>query len=244
MAKLSQRRYVIVGFLLLVSLTACAQTVRSQQYTSTTLTTLETSNQIATVTVGTQVVSTTVGPVTPVFSGIKTIPGTHGVCGEYIVQKFNGTMGQVLIGSVNASSSVNVYLMSDAVFGAWIHQVVAGGTCTPSTPVLSQVSITSYNFTAPLPSTGVYDLVVNNLSQSTVTTQVNANLAMSTPSAATIVAYSTLTHQVMATVMQTSVQPIQTTGGGISATTIAGAVVVVVIIIIAAYMAMRKRGKP
>jgi hypothetical protein len=239
-----QGKYVIPAFLLLVSLLAAAQTVQSQQYATTTLTTLVTNSQASTVTVGTQVMTTTAGQSTPVFSGTVTVPGTHGVCGIYFVQAFNGTTGQILIGSVTASSAVDVYLMTSAAFQAWSHQIVAGGNCTPPSLVASQKGITSYNFTATLPSNGAYDLIVNNLSHSTVTAQVNANLAGSAPSLVTMVAYSTLTQQMVQTMMQTSTQTMQSTSGApLDVTTLAVVVLVVVIVVAVAFLARAKRGK-
>jgi len=238
-------KYSVTGFLLLVSLLAATQTVQSQQYATTTVTTLVTSNQVSTVTVGTQLTTPT-GQVTPVFSGPETIPGTHGVCGEYFVQAFNGTMGEVLMGSVSASSAVDVYVMTSTVFEAWQHQVVAGGDCTPSSLVASQKSTTSYALSATIPTTGTYDLVVNNLSESTVTAQTTANLATAAPIAVTVIAYSTITQPMVQTLMQTSIQTLQTTStssGGSDITTIAAVIVVIIIIAAALYLAKTKRGK-
>ena len=238
-------KYVITGLLLLVSLLAATQTVRSQQYATTTLTSLVTSSQVSTVAVGTQVMTTTAGQITPIFSGSVPIPGTHGVCGIYFPQAFNGTAGQILVGSVTASSSVNVYVMTASVFQAWSHQVVAGGNCVPPSVVASQKNTTSYNFSTPIPSTGVYDLVVNNLSESAVTAQVNANLASSAPSPVTVVAYSTVRQQMIQTLLQTSVQTQtqQTASSGPDMTTLAGVIIVIVVIAAAAYLAKTRRGK-
>lgn len=63
-----------------------------------------------------------------------------------------GTAGQILIGSLSASSVVNVYLMTSSAFQVWQHQVVAGGTCTPSSPVASQTDITSYSINTIVPT--------------------------------------------------------------------------------------------
>jgi len=244
---MSTAKGLITGFLLLTSILAAAQMVHSQQYATTTLTTLLTSNQPSTEAVGTQVVTTTAGQTTPVFTGPVTIPGTHGVCGIYFVQAFNGTAGEVFVGSVNASSAVDVYVMTGAVFQSWEHQVVAGGNCTPSSLVANQKSTTAAALTAPLPASGTYDLVVNNLSETTVTAQINANLATSAPTPATSVIYSTVTQQMVQTLMQTSLQTLQTSmsgSGGLDMTTLAGVVVVIIIIAAVAYLAKTKRGKP
>jgi len=242
---MTRGKYVITGLLLLVSLMAATQIVQSQQYATTTITSLVTSSQVSTVAVGTQVITTTTGQITPVFSAPVTIPGTHGVCGVYFPEAFNGTVGQILAGSVTASSSVNVYVMTSAVYQAWEHQVVAGGNCTPSSVVASQKNTTSYDFRAPLPSSGGYYLVVNNLSESAVTPQVNANLTSSVPGPVTVVAYSTMTEQMVQTLMQTSVQTQiqQPTNNGPDMTTLAGVVVLIVVIAVVAYLAKTKRGK-
>ena len=234
-----------IAFLLLASIFAATQTVQSQQNATTTLTTLLTSNQVSTAPAGTQVITTTSNQTTPVFSGPKTIPGTHGVCGEYVFIQVNGTAGEVLSGSVMASSPVNVYLMTSTVYQAWEHQIVAGGTCTPSSVVGSQENTTSYSFNMPIPATGTYDLVVHNLSESTVTARVTANLTSPAPGLVTVVAYSTVTQQIIQTLMQTSVQALaQTTAqtsSGSDMTTIG--VIVIIIIAAAAYLAMARRRK-
>jgi len=124
--------------------------------------------------------TTTSGASTPVYAGPPvTILGTHGVCGIYFVQAFNGTAGQVLTGSVNASGSVNVYVMTSTVYQSWQHQVVAGGDCVPSSAVSSQESVRSSTLSATLPASGTYDLIINNLSKNTVTVQLTA--AVTTP---------------------------------------------------------------
>jgi len=237
-----------IAFLLLTSFLAATQTVQSQQYATTTLATILTTNQVSTVAAGTQVVTTTTNQTTLVFSGPKTIPGTHGVCGEYVFIPVNGTTGEVLSGSVMANSPVNVYLMTSTVYQAWEHQVVAGGTCTPSSVVGGQENITSYAFNMPIPASGIYDLVVHNLSESTVTAQVTANLTSAAPSMVTVVAYSTVTQQMIQTLMQTSVQTLaqtttQTSSGGPDMTTIGVVVIVIIIIVAAAYLATARRRK-
>jgi hypothetical protein len=241
---LTNAKYIITGFLVLVSLLAATQTVQSQQYATTTLTTLLTSNQVSTATVGTQVMTTTSGQLSPVYVGPNvTIPGTHGVCGEYFNQPFNATAGEVLTGTVTASNPVNVYLMTSPAFQAWQHQVVAGGTCTPSGSVASQTSITSYALGTPIPATGNYELVVNNLSESSVTVQITANLASASPSLVTVVAYSTVTQPMVQTLMQTSVQTLQTTSSGPDMTTVAAVIFAIIVIAAAAYVAKTRQSK-
>ena len=156
-------RYAFVSLLFLACLLAACGTVQSQPNV-------------------TQAATTTSGATTSVYAGPPvTILGTHGVCGIYFVQAFNGTAGQVLTGSVNANSTVNVYVMTSTVYQSWQHQVVAGGDCVPSSAVSSQESIKSYTLNAKLLASGTYDLVINNLSQNTVTVQLTAALATPVP---------------------------------------------------------------
>jgi hypothetical protein len=235
--------HVITGFLLLVSMLAVTQPVLSQQYTTTTMTTLATGTELTTVAVGTQLITTTSGQVFPVYAGPRVhIAGTHGVCGVYFVQAFNGTAGEVLTGTVSTNSPVNVYLLSAAAFKAWQHLVVAGGTCTPSSPVVIQTNITAYTLSTTIPASGTYDLVVNNLSASTVTAQITANLAAAAPALLTEVAYSTTTQQMVQTLMETSVQTIQTTSNGPDIT-LAAIVFAILIIAAGAYLTKTKRSK-
>jgi hypothetical protein len=189
--------------------------------------------------------TTTGGQAIPVYvGGPVTILGTHGVCGEYFEQAFNGVAGEVLAGSVSANSTVNVYVMTSTDFQAWQHQVVAGGTCTPPTPVSSQTSASSYTLSTTMPATGSYELVVHNLSESTVTIQIVANLIQSTPSPVTLTVYSTVTQQMVQTLMQTSVQTLQTASSSSPDTTTLAAVIGAIIIIAAAvYVAKTRRSK-
>jgi len=241
---LTGTKFVTIGFLVLVSFLAASQAVRSQQYATTTFTTLVTSNQVSTATVGTGVITTTSGQLTAVYVGSNvTIAGTHGVCGEYFNQPFNATAGQVLTGTVSANSTVNIYLVTASAFQAWQHQVVAGGTCTPSGPVASETGVTSYVLGTPIPATGNYELVVNNLSESGVTVRITANLASASPSLVTVVAYSTVTQPMVQTVMQTSVQTLQTTSSAPDMTTVAAVIFAIIVIAAAAYVAKTRQNK-
>lgn len=235
-------RYVIAGLLLLIPLFAAAQTVQSQQYATTTLTTLVTGSGVSTVAVGTQVLTTTQGQTSLIISAPVTIPGTHGVCGVYFEQAFNATAGEVLLGSVTSNSKVDVYIMTAPAFKTWSHQIVAGGTCTPANLVASQLATTSYTLTSTIPSDGVYEIVVNNLSRSTVTAQVNANLSTSPPALVTVVAYSTVTQQMVQTLMETSVQTVQSSGGP-DLTSMAVGIIAAIVVIAIAYMLLTKRRK-
>jgi len=240
---MNQGKYLITALILLVPLLSAVQIAQSQQYSTTTLTTLVTSNQVNTVTAATQALSSNQGQSIPVFAGTVTIPGTHGVCGVYFVQAFNGTANQVFSGSITSNSNVDIYLMTSLAFHVWSHQIVAGGTCTPGSLVVSQKATTSYNFTVTIPSDGAYDLVVNNLSHSTIIAQVNANLFASAPATLTAVAYSTVTQQVVQTLMQTLVSTMQPTSAGPDITTLMAIILVVVIVAAVAYLAKARRGK-
>jgi hypothetical protein len=114
--------------------------------------------------------------VTPVFVGPVSLPASHGVCGTYVFQTFKGTSGEVLKGSVSASSSVNVYVMTATEFQAWQLRLLPGGTCTPANTVASQLDTTSYGLDATMPVTGTYCLVISNLSFSAVTAEITADL--------------------------------------------------------------------
>jgi len=132
----------------------------------------------------------------------------------------------------------DLYVMAYKSFQAWSHQLVAGGKCTPPNPLILQQNETSYNFSATIPSNGVYELVVNNLSHSTVSAQLNAVLTTPTAATAAITAYSTMTQQVIQTLMQTSTQ---TVGGGPDLTTLAVGIIAVIVIVAVGYMALTKR---
>jgi hypothetical protein len=113
----------------------------------------------------------------PVYVGPPVvIPASHGDCGIYFYQAFNATAGEVLTSSVSANSSVDIYVMTTAGFDEWQHQVLGGGDCTPLNSVASQINTTNYSIDVKIPVTGTYYLVVNNLSYSTVTAKISANV--------------------------------------------------------------------
>ena len=239
-------KHVIAGVILLVSIVAAAQSVYSQQYATTTLTTLVTSSQVSTVAVGTEVMTATTGQVRPVYVGPNvTIAGTHGVCGEYFVEAFNGTTGEVLTGSVSANSVVNVYVVTATVFQAWQHQVVAGGTCTPSSSVVSETGMKAYSLSATIPANGGYDLIVHNLSESTVTAQIVANLASAAPRLVTVVQYSTATQTVVQTMAETSVQTLQasSSSSGADMTTLGAVIGLIIVITVVGFLVKTRMSK-
>jgi hypothetical protein len=173
-----------------------------------------------------------------------TIPGTHGVCGIYFQQPFNATASETLAGTLTSSSKVDFYVMTQAIFQSWSHQIVAGGNCTPASLILGQHDTTSYNFTTTIPSTGLYQIVVNNLSHSTVTVQLSASLSTATPGLATMTLYSTTMQEYVQTIMQNSTMPVQSSGGSSSMTNtllIAGVVIILLIIAVAYVMRSKRR---
>lgn len=65
---MTNRKYIVVALLLVVPLLAAAHTVQSQQYATTTFTTIVTGSGISTVAAGTQVLTTTQGQSNLIFS--------------------------------------------------------------------------------------------------------------------------------------------------------------------------------
>ena len=112
----------------------------------------------------------------------------------------------------------------------------------PPSPVYSQTGGTSYALNTTIPASGPYELVVHNLSESTVTVQLTANLTTTAPSAVTIIIYSTVTQQMVQTLNQTSIQTLQpTASSGPDMTTLAAVIGVIIIIAAAAYVAKTRR---
>ena len=229
--------------LIVISLFSITETVQSQQYTTATITSLTTNTQSSTVAVGTQTQSTTQAQSASVISAPVTIPPTHGICGIYFQQAFKATAGSVITGTLNASSSVDLYVMSDTVFAAWSHQVVAGGTCSPANPTLSQRNTTSYRFTATIPADGGYEIIINNLSHSTITAQLNASLITTQPVLATITIYSTLTQESVQTIQQTTTETMLAAGPAIDPITIGIVILILVLLAIAAFVFVKRRSR-
>ena len=132
--------------------------------------------------------------------------------------------------------------MTDSAFKTWSHQVVAGGTCTPTSLILSEHNTTSYNFNTTIPSNGSYQIILNNLSQKTITAQLTTSLITTAPAIATLTLYSTEMQETAETLLQTTTGTIQTSNGStIDQTTLATIVLIVVIILIAVYVIMKRR---
>jgi heme/copper-type cytochrome/quinol oxidase subunit 4 len=236
-----QGKFLIVLVLLVAPFLAISQTVGGQADVTQTATTMVTNSQTSTVTMEGSVVTSNSSQMHPIISSSLTLPPTHGVCGTYFVQPFNGTSGAEFSGNLISDNKVDFYVMTDAAFQAWSHQVVAGGNCTPASLVLSQKGTTDYNFTIQIPSDGLYQIVVNNLSASTVTAHLSANLTTSTPVTLTMVTYSTSTQANVQTL--TLITMGQSTSQGSDNSTLIFGALAIVIIIVVALVARAKRAK-
>jgi hypothetical protein len=133
--------------------------------------------------------------------------------------------------------------MTDTAYQAWTRQVVVGGICTPASLILKQQNTTSYNFSTNIPTDGLYDIVLNNLSHSTVNAQLKASITTSTPAVVTMTLFSTMTQPTVQTLTQTTVQTAQPAQAGSPDTATLLAVVLIIVILIAATLVIkRKRG--
>ena len=159
------------------------------------------------------------------------------------MQPFNGTTGVELSGNLTSNNKVNFYVMTNAAYKAWSHQVIAGGNCTPTSLVLSQKATTRYNFTIQIPSNGSYQIVLNNLSTSTVIAHLTANLTTSTPVTMTMTTYSTSTQANVQNLTLINMEQPPSQGSNNSTLTI-GTLVIIMIIIVVALVARAKRAKP
>ena len=87
MVSMNHGKYLVTARILLVPLLSAAQLVQSQQYSTTTITTLATGSQVSTMTLGTQTLTTIQGASTPVARGCHDTSYAW-VCGIYFVQVF------------------------------------------------------------------------------------------------------------------------------------------------------------
>jgi len=230
---------VITLLLLIVPLMMTVQTAQSQTYT--TFTTVVTSVAVNSVTVGSTVATSTQLQPTLIFSGAVQLPPTHGVCGQYFVQPFTASMGSIVYGNMTSSAGVNFYLLTDAAFQAWSTQIVAGGVCTPSNPLVIQQNVTAYDFSATIASAGKYDIVLHNLSHVAVSASLIASSATVTSAPVTMVLYSTMSQTNLLTLIQSSVE-VQTIQGTSSPDVVTGLLVALIIVIVGviAYLKLRK----
>lgn len=235
-----QGRSVVVLILLMLPLLAVAQNVSGQAYFTQTTTTIVTNSLVQTVTQASTVTSN-VSQSQPIFSSPLTLPPTHGVCGTYFVQPFNATSGTVLTGNVTADNKVDFYVMTDKAYQDWSHKIVAGGDCTPASLVLSQKGTTSYNFTLQITTDGLYQIVLNNLSTSTVNARLKAALLTSAPATVTVVTYTTSTQPSVETLTLITLQQAPSQSGD-NTSLLFGALIIVIIIVIA-IIARAKRAR-
>jgi len=234
-------KFMVMLLVLMLPFLIFSQPVGGQGLVTETTTTVVSNSQPVTVTEQSLLV-TNASQGQSIFSSPLTLPPTHGVCGTYFVQPFNGTSGSQLWVNVTATSKVDFYVMTDAVYQDWTHKIVAGGNCAPSTVLLIQKATTAYNATLNIPNNGLYQIVLNNLSASSVNAHLTANLSNMMPSTVTVTMYSTSTQPNVQTLTLITLQQQTTSQGSDNTTTILG-VVIVVIIIAVALIARAKRGK-
>ena len=231
-------KFVVVLVLLMLPFLAVSQTVMGQAYVTQTTTTIVTNTQVSTVTQG-SVVTATSSRSQSIFSSPLTLPPTHGVCGTYFDQPFNATSGVELSGNLTADNIVEFYVMTDAAYQDWSHKIVAGGNCTPASLLLGQKDTRSYNFTVQIPTDGLYQIVVNNLSTLTVNAHLTANLSTAAPVTFTTVTYSTSTQPNVQTLTLITLEQAPSQGND-NSTLIFGAVIILIIIVIAVIARARR----
>jgi archaellum component FlaF (FlaF/FlaG flagellin family) len=127
--------------------------------------------------------STTAQSVSQVVSSTFTLPAPQGGCGVSLKAGFNATAGQILTGTVSASTVVGVYVMTPAADQAWVYQFNwDGGSCTPSNFVASLQGSASYDVNVRIPADGNYEIIIINPSATTITVQIILNLIAGTSS--------------------------------------------------------------
>ena len=218
-----------------------SQSVLGQAYVTQTTTTVVSNSQPVTVTEE-SVLVTNSSQAQSIFSSPLTLPPTHGVCGTYFVQPFNATLGSEFWVNVTATSKVDFYVMTDSVYQDWTHKIVAGGNCTPATVLLIQKGTTAYNATVSITNSGLYQIVLNNLSGSSVNAHLTASLSMPAQATVTRTIYSTSTEPNVQTLTLITLQQQVPSQGNDYSSMIFGVVIVVIIIAITVIV-KAKRGK-
>jgi hypothetical protein len=222
-------KFLVVLVLFMVPLLTAGRTVDGQAYNTQTITTEVTNPEATTMTVGTSVETSTALQAHVIFSSPFTLPPTHGVCGIYFDEPFNASVEEIISGTLTVSSKVDFYIMTAAAYQAWSHQFVAGGNCTPGKLVLGQKGTLSYNFTTTIPMSGLYEIVVDNLSTSTVNGRLTADLTANSLTMTTTVVYSTLTQPIVQTLTLITMGTVQGTPVDTSTPLIAAAIIVIII---------------
>jgi hypothetical protein len=123
-------------------------------------------NQVETrtVTVGTSVVTFQGQRQQLINSAFKVISttGTNLHC-EFWTLNFTANQGQLVSGNFTSNIALNFYLVQDSNYKSWLNQ----GSCgNAPDAVTSQLSTMSYSFNAILPSSGSWDIVLVNVSNS------------------------------------------------------------------------------
>jgi len=213
--------------------------VGGQAYVTQTTTTLVTNSQAFTITKE-SIVETSSSHAQSIFSSLLTLPPTHGVCGTYFVQSFNGTLGSELFGNLTSTSRVDFYVMTDAAFQDWNRRIMLGGICTPSSVLLIKKGITSYNFTLSISRGGLYQIVVNNLSSSSVNAHLAANLLTSAPVNTTMTSYSASTQLNVQTLTLITLEQTASPTGDSSTLIFSGVLIIIVLIVAIAIARSRK----
>jgi hypothetical protein len=108
-------------------------------------------------------ISTSLSPRQQLINQSFTVPSTTGTnlqC-ELWNFTFTGNQGQFISGNFTVNIPLDFYLVQDTNFQNWLKQ----GTCGTATEAIASQQLTmSYNFSAALPASGRYDLVLVNSS--------------------------------------------------------------------------------
>jgi hypothetical protein len=88
--------------------------------------------------------------------------GTNLHC-QFWTLNFTASQGQLVSGNFTSTIALNFFIVQDSSYKTWLSQ----GSCgNAPDAVTSQLSTTSYSFSAILPSPGSWDIVLVNLSNS------------------------------------------------------------------------------
>ena len=199
MGPLIRWRFFVTLVLVLLPVLSLSRSAAGQTFVTSTVTTLVTNSQSSTITVQPSIATSTTPQSLPIFSASITLQPSRGGCGEYFVQPFNATAGEDLSGTLSSDGEVDFYVMATADFQTWNHQAAVGGKCLSPTAMLSEHGTTFFNFTSKIAHDGSYQIIVNNVSNSTVTAYLMAELVTAIPVPVTNVVYSTLTQSTVQT---------------------------------------------
>jgi len=234
-------RFLVTLILTLSPILSLSQTVAAQGYFTSTITTMITNSRLTIVTVRPSVTTSTTPESQPIFSSSITLEPSHGGCGSYFEHPFNATAGEDLSVTLSADSQVDFYVMAATDFQAWSLQMRAGGACSSPTPLLSQRGTTAFNFTSRIANNGTYQMIVNNLSNSTVTTNLTATLYSSIPIKVTVVNYSTLAESNVQTLTLITLLTSPEENPSQNSTLIVSGGTILIILILIAFLVFRRR---